>query len=75
VQLAERACELTHYGQPLFIGTLAAAYAEAGRFSEAVETAKRALDLSVAQNNKPLAVAIQARLKLYETNVPYHEKP
>src|SRR5208283_4014985 len=32
VRLAERACELTHYGQPVFIGTLAAAYAEAGRF-------------------------------------------
>jgi len=31
--LAERACELTHHGEPLFIGTLAAAYAEAGRFS------------------------------------------
>jgi len=31
--LAERACELTHYGEPLFIRTLAAAYAEAGRFS------------------------------------------
>ena len=28
VGLAERACELTHYGQPLFVGTLAAAYAE-----------------------------------------------
>ena len=33
VRLAERACELTHYREPLFIGTLAAAYAEAGRFS------------------------------------------
>ena len=28
VRLAERACELTHYGEPLFLGTLAAAYAE-----------------------------------------------
>src|SRR5207249_3427847 len=38
VTLAERACELTRYEDPLLIGTLAAAYAEASRFSEAVET-------------------------------------
>jgi Flp pilus assembly protein TadD len=75
VRLAERACELTHYGKPVFIGTLAAAYAEARRFGEAVETAKRALNLNATQNNQPLAEAIQTRLKLYEINVPYHEKP
>ena len=28
----KHACELTHYGEPSFIGTLAAAYADAGRF-------------------------------------------
>ena len=48
VRLAERACELTHYGQPLFIGTLAAAYAEAGRFPEAVTTAEKAEQLATA---------------------------
>ena len=46
VRLAERACELTHYGEPLFIGTLAAAYAEAGRFPEAVTTAEKAEQLA-----------------------------
>src|SRR5208282_4875075 len=75
VRLAERACELTHYGQPVFIGTLAAAYAEARRFGEAVETAKRALNLPATQNNKPLADALQMRLKLYESSAPFHEKP
>ena len=48
VRLAERACELTHYGEPLFIGTLAAAYAEAGRFPEAVTTAEKAEQLATA---------------------------
>jgi Flp pilus assembly protein TadD len=75
VELAQQAERLGGGESPQILDTLAAAYAEAGRFGEAVETAKRALDLSVAQNNKPLAEAIQARLKLYETNVPYHEKP
>ncbi|HZQ47254.1 MAG TPA: tetratricopeptide repeat protein, partial [Verrucomicrobiae bacterium] len=36
VEFGERACKLTHYEKPFLIGTLAAAYAEAGRFKEAV---------------------------------------
>jgi len=40
VRLAEHACELSHGNQPLFLGTLAAAYAEAGRYPEAVATAE-----------------------------------
>ena len=54
---------------------MAAAEAEAGRYPEAVETAQRALDLSAAQNKKPLAEVIQTQLKLFETHSPYHEKP
>ena len=41
VLLAERACKLTDYKKPLLVGTLAAAYAEAGRFPEAVATARK----------------------------------
>jgi tetratricopeptide (TPR) repeat protein len=52
VRLAERACELTHYGEPLFIGTLAAAYAEAGRFPEAVTTAEKAEQLATTAGSK-----------------------
>jgi len=48
VRLAGHACELTHYGRPLFIGTLAAAYAEAGRFPEAVTTAEKAEQLATS---------------------------
>ena len=44
-------------------------------FPEAVETAQRALDLSAAQNNKPLAEVIQNQLKLFESHSPYREKP
>jgi hypothetical protein len=54
---------------------VAAAYAEAGRFPEAIETARRALDLSTAQNKKPLAEVIQNQFKLFETHSPYREKP
>ena len=33
VKYAEHACELTHYGVTVLVGTLAAAYAEAGRMT------------------------------------------
>ena len=46
VKYAERACELTHYQNTLMVGTLAAAYAEAGRFDDAIATAQRACDLA-----------------------------
>jgi tetratricopeptide (TPR) repeat protein len=75
VALAQQAVQLSGDKSPEILDTLAAAYAEAGRFPEAIETAKRALDFSVIQNNKPLAAAIQTQLRFYEANSPYHEKP
>jgi hypothetical protein len=75
VELGQQAEQLAGGESPQILDTLAAACAEAGRFGEAVETAKRALNLSATQNNQPLADAIQTRLKLYETHSPYREKP
>jgi protein O-mannosyl-transferase len=75
VELAQRAMNLSGGKSPQILDTLAAAYAEAGRFPEAIETARRALELSVAQNNKPLADVIQNQLKLFEAHSPYHEQP
>jgi tetratricopeptide (TPR) repeat protein len=41
VEFAERACKASNYGQPAMVLTLAAAYAEAGRFEDAVRTAEK----------------------------------
>jgi type IV pilus biogenesis/stability protein PilW len=75
VALAQQAVQLSGGNAPEILDTLAAAYAEAGSFPEAVATAQRALDLSAAQNKKNLAEIIQNQLKLFETNAPFHEKP
>ncbi len=75
VELAQRAVQLSAGISPQILDTLAAAFAEAGRFPEAVTTARQALDLSVAQNNKALTEVIQNQLKLFEGHSPYHEKP
>ncbi len=75
VAVAQRAVQLSAGTSPQILDTLAAAYAEAGQFPEAIVTARQALDLSHTQNNKALAEIIQNQLKLFESRSPYHEKP
>jgi len=75
VAVAQRAVQLSAGTSPQILDTLAAAYAEAGRFPEAIVTARQALDLSHTQNNKPLAEIIQNQFKLFESRSPYHENP
>ena len=74
VRLALRACELTKYEQAFFIGTLAAAYAEAGRFTEAVKTAQKARSVALAQGQKEVAANNERLLKIYESGRAYHEE-
>ncbi len=74
-RLAERACGLTHLSQPLFIGTLAAAYAECSRFPEAVTTAEKAERLAVALGQPVVAAKNRQLLELYRAGKPFHESP
>ena len=73
VPLAEEACRLTNYRIPRFIGTLAAAYAEDGRFDDAVAAAQQAISLAEAQGNDALAAKNQELLDLYQARKAYHE--
>ncbi len=73
VELAERAVRLSDGQEPAVMGTLAAAYAEASRFPEAVQTARKALDLATQQNKQPLAKSIKAEMALYDSQRPCRE--
>jgi tetratricopeptide (TPR) repeat protein len=72
VELARQANALTGGENLTVLHTLAAALAEAGRFSEAVETAQRALRLAGAQCNAGLAGQLQSEMKLYQAGRPFH---
>jgi tetratricopeptide (TPR) repeat protein len=73
VRLAERACALTGRKRVLYIGTLAAAYAEAGKFGEAVRTAQEARDLAAATGETELAAMNEKLRQLYQAGKPYRE--
>jgi tetratricopeptide (TPR) repeat protein len=73
VKYAERACELTHYGVTLLVGTVAAAYAEAGRFDDAIAAAQKACALATAAGEQELLEKNQNLLALYRAHQPYHE--
>jgi tetratricopeptide (TPR) repeat protein len=75
IELAERAVQLSGGTNPAILDTLGAAYAEAGRFSDALQTVRRALDFAIQQNNQRLVEALKARTATYEARTPLREGP
>jgi tetratricopeptide (TPR) repeat protein len=71
VGLATRACEATKYQNPIPLATLAAAYAEAGQFREAVSFAERAQELAKGDQG-PLVDRLSAMLEAFQAGRPYH---
>ena len=68
VSLAQHACELTTFSQTMFIGTLAAALAEAGRFDEAISTAQKACALATKNGEKNLLQRNEELLARYRAH-------
>ena len=75
LDLAERACRLTEYKQAFMVGTLAAAYAEAGRFPEAVAAGEKAKALAEMADDKEVAAMNVILLELYRSGQPYRDTP
>ena len=73
IRLAVQACQLTEIENPVYLDTLAMAYAASGRFEEALETAHRALDLAGETARDDLAKQIRIRISLYEQNKPFRQ--
>ncbi len=73
VELATRAVELTRTNDAAKLDTLAAAYAEAGRFADAVQTARQALGLADSVKQQSLAEGVRNRLKEYQSGQPHRE--
>ena len=66
MQLGETAARLTVHSDPSALDALAAAYAAAGRFDEAVEAAKAAVRAATSARLPAFAAEIRERQSLYE---------
>ncbi len=73
VRMADRACELTGRKDAAKLKTLAAAYAEAGRFPEAVATAQTARELAAQAPSKELADECRLMLEQFKAAKPWRQ--
>jgi tetratricopeptide (TPR) repeat protein len=74
VAIAERADSLTLSKSPVISATLGAAYAEAGRFADAVKAAERAFQLASAEGNQSRASSIRVQIDLYRIAAPFRDR-
>jgi len=73
VTLATKACDLSHWSRWARIDTLAAAYAEAGDFTKAVEYEKKVLTMDGISPGD--LTELRQHLALFENHQPYRDKP
>ena len=73
VELAEKALRISGGKIPMIYKVLAAAYAESGRFGDAVETAQRGAELAANQGNPALAAELESNVALYQSGRPLRD--
>jgi WD40 repeat protein/serine/threonine protein kinase len=71
VEAARKACELTHWRNYEYVGTLAAAYSEAGDFEAAIKWQKESIGLLPENRRGEWEFNYRTRLELYESYQPY----
>jgi len=73
VQLGQEAVRISARRIPLLFRTLAAAYAETGDFSKAIQTAQEGIELANSQGNQGLATELQGNISLYQEQRPLRD--
>ena len=73
VEFAQQAVMLSGGRDPHFIRTLAAAYAESNRFSEAIAAAEQGITIAALQGKSGLANTLKKDIILYREHIPLRE--
>lgn len=73
IEHAQRANQICGGRRADVLNTLAAAYAEAGQFPQALATARKALELATQQNRQAWVDVLRSRIALYEAGKPYRQ--
>jgi Flp pilus assembly protein TadD len=71
--LAEQAVKLSGRREPNSLDSLAAAYAEAGRFSDAIRAAEEGITVARRQGDKTTEAELRSRLELYRRGTPFRD--
>jgi Flp pilus assembly protein TadD len=71
VDFARQANQIARGQDPNVLSTLAAAYAEAGRFTDAITAAQEALRLATARNDTALINDLRLQLGCYQRGSPF----
>ncbi len=75
VQLAEDVAQSAGHPNAILLRTLAAAYAEVGRFNDAVATAEQAIEMAKATGNAGLITDLQQSIAAFRMNQPIRSGP
>ncbi len=73
VELAQQANDLTGGTNPIVLQTLAVAFAEAGRFDDAVQCVQKAIEVAPAAGRQDLVGQLNSALKRFQAGLPYQE--
>jgi Flp pilus assembly protein TadD len=73
VSYAEKACKLTRHDDPMALGTLASAYAECGRFPDAVRTMDEAIRVAEKQSKPAIASMGRQIQTLFKSGKPFRQ--
>jgi Flp pilus assembly protein TadD len=74
VELAEPVARATGNSNVVSLQILGAAYAESGRFDEAIRASRQGWELAVKQGNAPLADSLLRSIASYEANQPLRDE-
>jgi protein O-mannosyl-transferase len=72
-ELGEKALRISGGKIPMIYRVLAAAYAERGRFADAIETGQRGAELATTQGNPGLAAELESNVALYQSGRPLRD--
>jgi len=75
VQLAEDVANRAGHPNAIVLRSLAAAYAETGRFGDAIQTAQQAIQIARAAGNEDLATDLERNVAAYRSNQPIRSAP
>src|SRR5262249_4845401 len=75
VQLAEDVMNRAGHPNAIVLRTLAAAYAEVGRFDVAISSAQQAIEIAKATGNAGMISDLQRSIVTYQSNQPLRSGP